>query len=226
MPEAQELQRHLAGQVARRKELGEVRLVAGLDLSAGKADRRARGAAVVLEYPGLKVVEVRTAEVEVEFPYIPGLLSFRESPALLAALEKLTLAPDLLFADGQGIAHPRRFGIASHLGLLVGLPTVGCAKSLLCGTHGSVGEEPGSFTELVDGEEVIGAVLRTRKRTSPIYVSIGHKVDLPTAMTWTMRCLKGFRLPEPARLAHLAAAGQLQEGRYDLPRPDCQEKLL
>jgi deoxyribonuclease V len=130
-------------------------------------------------------------------------------PPLLAALEKLVLTPDLFLVDGQGVAHPRRFGIASHLGLLLDTPTIGCAKSILRGKHGPLPDPAGSWVPLLDGEEVVGAAVRTRQGVTPIYVSIGHKVDLPTAIAWATACCRGFRLPEPTRLAHQAAAGRL-----------------
>ena len=211
--EAIELQKKLAKLVRRENELpGEVRLIAGVDISRPDERGVARGAIVVIRYPDFSVEEVSIVEREVGFPYIPGLLSFRETPLLLAAAEKLSSTPDLVLADGQGIAHPRRFGIASHLGVLWDIPTVGCAKSLLCGRYELPGPEPGDYTELVDRGEVIGAVLRTKRGTNPVFVSIGHKIDLPSAVKWVLRCCRGFRIPEPIRLAHLAAGGR------DLPK--------
>jgi len=152
---------------------------------------------------------VEVAEDKIAFPYIPGLLSFRESPLILAACEKLCNVPDLVLIDGHGIAHPRRFGLASHLGLSLNLPTIGCAKSILCGRHQPVAEEAGSHTELLDNEELIGAALRTKSGVRPVYVSVGHRIDLASALQWVIKCCRGYRLPEPARLAHLAAAGRL-----------------
>ncbi len=207
--QAEEIQRRLAAQVLRKCEVGEPRLVAGVDISRQGAGGMARGAVVVLRYPELTIVESRVVEGRLGLPYIPGLLSFRESPLILTACERLEAIPDLILVDGQGIAHPRRMGLASHLGLLLDTPTIGCAKSLLCGRHGDVGEEPGSYVELVDRGEVIGAALRTKSGLKPIYVSIGHKVDLPMALKWVMACCRGYRIPEPTRLAHLAVAGQL-----------------
>jgi deoxyribonuclease V len=127
------------------------------------------------------------------------------------ALEKLVVTPDLILVDGQGLAHPRRFGIACHIGLLAEIPTIGCAKSILRGRHGPLGVEEGAVAELVDGHEVVGAALRTKKSASPVYVSVGHKVELASAVRWVLRCCRGYRLPEPTRLAHLAAGGQLGE---------------
>jgi deoxyribonuclease V len=157
----------------------------------------------------MTLVEKSLVRQAVDFPYIPGLLSFREAPLILAAWERLDCTPDLVLVDGQGIAHPRRLGLASHLGLLLDLPAIGCAKSLLCGSHGPVREEAGSYAEITDGDEVIGAALRTKPGVRPLYVSVGHKVSLPSALSWVLRCCRGYRLPEPTRQAHLTAgAGQ------------------
>jgi len=207
--EAKDIQRRLAAQVSKTDAVREPRLIAGADISAPGRRGVARGAVVVVNYPGLEVVETSVVEESLSFPYVPGLLSFRESPLVLAACAKLRMSPDLLLVDGQGLAHPRRFGLASHLGLLLDMPAIGCAKSRLCGSHASPGAEPGSYAELVDGGEVVGVVLRTKEGSPPLYVSIGHKVDLASAIKWVMCCCRGHRLPEPTRLAHLAAGGQL-----------------
>ena len=208
--EAVALQRQLAPRVIRTTSLvTPPRLIAGVDLSAPDAQGRVTGAVVVVRYPGLDIAEVRVHNSSPEMPYIPGLLSFRESPAILGALEQLSTTPDLLLVDGQGLAHPRRFGIACHLGLLLDLPTVGCAKSILRGRHGPLAAHQGASAELIDGGEVVGAALRTRQGVSPLYVSIGHRVDLATALDWVLACCKRYRLPEPTRLAHQAAAGRL-----------------
>ena len=208
--QALEIQQRLAEQVSKRSEVTTPRFIAGVDISVGKGDEIATGAVVVLQYPELGVVETQIAQDKLWLPYIPGLLSFRESPLILAACQKLTIAPDLILVDGQGIAHPRRLGLASHLGLFLNTPTIGCAKSLLCGNHEAPGIEPGSYTEVVDRGEIIGAALRTKLRVKPVYVSIGHKVDLQTAIYWVINCCRGYRLPEPTRLAHLAAGGNLK----------------
>ena len=208
--QAKEIQLGLAGKVmAENNEDISPRLVAGVDISSNNSQGTARGAVVVLSYPELNIVEIKTAEAKPVIPYIPGLLSFRECPVILAACEKLYNTPDLVLVDGQGIAHPRRLGLASHLGLFLDVPTIGCAKSILCGRHEPVGEEVGSHAELVDNGEVIGAALRTRVGTKPIYVSVGHKIDLARALYWVMKSCHGYRLPEPTRLAHLAAGGNL-----------------
>jgi len=210
LPQALEMQRRLAAQVSRNSEVGVPRFVAGVDISAGTALGVARGAVVVLSYPELRVVEIKVAEGKLDFPYVPGLLSFRESPLTLAACEKLSITPDLILVDGQGVAHPRRLGLASHLGLFLDTPTIGCAKSLLCGSHEMPGVEPGSYTEIIDKGEAIGVALRTRPGVKPVYISIGHKVDLRAAIYWVLECSRGYRLPEPTRLAHLAAGGNLK----------------
>jgi deoxyribonuclease V len=211
--EALELQRQLAGQVSRGSEVTTPRFVAGVDISAGKTRGTATAAVVVLDYPELRVVETKLTEGSLDFPYVPGLLSFREAPLTLAACQQLAITPDLVLVDGQGIAHPRRMGLASHLGLFLNKPTIGCAKSLLCGSYEMPGESPGSYAEIVDGGETIGIALRTRPGCKPVYVSIGHKVDLQTAVYWVLECCRGFRLPEPTRLAHLAAGGNLKPER-------------
>jgi deoxyribonuclease V len=208
--QAREIQLKLASQVSRTNEVVNPRFIAGVDISVDRVRDEARGAVVVLSYPELKVVETQVVEGRVEFPYVPGLLSFREAPLTLAAFERLETTPDLVLFDGQGIAHPRRLGLAAHLGLFLDTPTIGCAKSRLCGSHQMPGLEPGGFAELVDGEEVIGAALRTKTGTKPVYVSIGHKISLESAIHWVMRCCRGYRLPEPTRLAHLAAGGKLE----------------
>lgn len=209
--EALDIQRKLAAQVSRTTEVTVPRFIAGVDISVKRELGIATGAVVVLKYPELELVETKIVNGELDFPYVPGLLSFRESPLTLAACERLTITPDLILVDGQGIAHPRRMGLASHLGLFLDIPTVGCAKSLLCGSYEAPGTEPGSYTEVVDSGEVIAAALRTRQGVKPVYVSIGHKVDLQTAIQWVLNCCRGYRLPEPTRLAHLAAGGNLPE---------------
>jgi deoxyribonuclease V len=218
--QAREIQLSLAKRVVTENGVVNARLVAGVDISAPDAQGVARGAVVVLRYPEFSMVEAKVVEGEVTFPYIPGLLSFREGPLILAACEKLCSVPDLVLIDGQGIAHPRRLGLASHVGLFLDLPTVGCAKSILCGEHQPLGEEAGSHTELLDNGELIGAALRTKSGVKPIYVSVGHKIDLASALQWVTKCCRGYRLPEPTRLAHLAAGGKLRS------EPNGKEKLL
>ncbi len=208
--EAINIQTRLAGQVSRVNHVTAPHFIAGVDVSVSRVGGVGRGAVVVLSYPELEVVEMRVAEGKIDFPYVPGLLSFRELPLLLTACEKLNITPDLILVDGQGILHPRRAGLASHLGLLLDTPTIGCAKSRLCGSHGAPGTPPGSYCEIVDRDETIGVVLRTKPRVKPLYVSIGHKVDLEAAIYWVLGCCRGYRLPEPTRRAHLAAGGNLK----------------
>jgi deoxyribonuclease V len=176
----------------------------------------ARAAVVVLRYPDLAPVETALAESPVVFSYIPGLLAFREAPVILAACEKLATEPDLFIFDGQGIAHPRRLGIACHVGLFLDRPTIGCAKSRLCGEHGALPSPAGAWAPLTDGGEVIGAAVRTRAGVRPVYVSAGHRVDLETAIRYVIACCRGYRLPEPCRLAH-QAAGQIVSAQEQKP---------
>lgn len=202
--EAHAIQMSLAGKVSLVPNGGEVRLVAGVDMSAKDV---ARAAVVLLSYPELEVLEVVKAEKPLDFPYVPGLLSFREGPAILAAFEQLSRLPDLVFFDGQGIAHPRKIGIASHIGVLLDLPTIGVAKSPLAVRGPEPGPEPGSWTEWKNRKgEVLAAALRTKLRTNPLYISPGHRMDLPTAIEYVLQSCRGYRLPEPTRQAHNAAA--------------------
>lgn len=201
------LQRRLAPRVERRDRLDEVRTVAGVDVGYDEERGMARAAVVALSFPGLRPVDWAVARVPVRFPYVPGLLSFREIPAALAAFERLRRMPDLILCDGQGIAHPRRFGIASHLGLLLDRPTIGVAKTRLVGEHRAPAQRRGAWTPLTDAGEVIGAVLRTRAGARPLYVSIGHRVSLATALAWVLACTPRYRLPETTRAAHRLASG-------------------
>jgi deoxyribonuclease V len=211
--EALEIQRWLSAQVSSSGEVVAPRFIAGVDVAAGRADEIARAAVVVLSYPELRLVAVEVAQGRLGFPYIPGLLSFRESPLILAAFQRLSCIPDLVMVDGQGIAHPRRMGIACHLGLFLNIATIGCAKSRLCGNHPVPDEEAGSYANVVDRGETIGAALRTKTGVKPVYVSIGHRISLDSAINWVLQCCRGYRLPEPTRLAHLAAGGNLNNRR-------------
>jgi deoxyribonuclease V len=206
--EAVRLQHELASRVIREGDLPEeaVRLIAGADVAFDKPHGRAVGAITVVAYPSLEPVERVTVEVPVTFPYVPGLLSFRETPVVLEAFERLTTRPDLLMVDGHGLAHPRRFGYACHLGLLLDLPTIGVAKSRLIGAAGTVAGPRGSRADLMDGGEVIGSVLRTRQGVRSVYVSVGHSIGLAAAERWVLACTAGYRLPEPTRLADRLAA--------------------
>ena len=202
------LQRELAPRVVHAWSGQQVRLVAGIDISANDRTGLARAAVVALTYPELEVVETRTHEEPLRFPYVPGLLSFREAPSILEAFDTLQCRPDLLLVDGQGIAHPRGLGIAAHLGVLLDCPSIGCAKSRLVGQHQQVGETPGDRAELIYRGQVVGVALRTKARTNPLYISIGHRIDLPTAVDYVLACCRGYRLPEPTRRAHLASGSR------------------
>ncbi len=210
--DAIKLQKELAAEVSRTGAITAPHTVAGVDISVNRWAKTGTAAVVVLNYPELELVEVKVITDSLTFPYVPGLLTFREAPLILAACEELAVTPDLIMVDGQGIAHPRRIGLASHLGLFLDIPTVGCAKSRLCGSHEEPGNERGNCAELTDNGEVIGAVVRTRTGVKPVYVSIGHKSDLDSAIAMTLGCCQGYRLPEPTRLAHMAAGGHLQAG--------------
>ncbi len=176
----------------------------------------ARAAIVVLHYPELKPFEAVTADAPLVFPYIPGLLSFREGPAVLAAWSKLQNKPDLLMFDGQGIAHPRGMGIASQMGLWLERPTIGVAKSRLYGRHAEVGAQRGDRVDLLDKTgNVIGAVLRSREKTNPLYISPGHLMDVERAVEFVLACLAGYRLPEPTRWAHKVAGGEKIPGETE-----------
>ena len=207
--EAIAIQRELASRIKRRGGPGRVRRVAGVDCSVDRAGGRGIGAVVVLSYPALELVEVAVAETRLTFPYVPGLLSFREVPILREAFRKIAGPIDLLLVDGQGYAHPRRLGLACHLGLLLDIPAIGCAKSRLIGAHEQPALAAGSRADLLDGREQIGAVLRTRTNVKPLFISAGHKIGLAQAEAWVLRSCRGYRLPEPTRLAHQAAAGRL-----------------
>ncbi len=204
--EAREIQLRIRDLVVREADSFAPHFVTGADISF-RRDGGATAAAVTFAFPGLELVETVVIEGRAAFPYVPGLLTFREAPLLLSVFERMTITPDLVLVDGQGIAHPRRFGVASHLGVLLDIPTIGCAKSRLCGEHEDPPLEAPAHTSLKDGGEVIGAAVRTKTGSKPLYVSIGHKVDLPTAIDLVLACGRGYRLPEPTRLAHLAAGG-------------------
>ena len=187
------------------RPLPETGLVAGADVSYSKGDDRFFAAVVVLKMPELTIFETASASERVTFPYIPGLLSFREGPLLMRAFRRLRSKPDLVLFDGHGIAHMRGCGIASHLGLLLDLPSVGCAKSRLVGEHGEPGPRVGDHTRLRYEHRTVAAVLRTREGVKPIFVSQGHRISLPAAVRWVLRAGGGYRLPEPTRRAHLLA---------------------
>ena len=209
--EARRLQEELASRVVAGPalDLESVRYVAGADVST--AEDRAYATVVVLEFPALTLVEVRGFEAPLLFPYVPGLLSFRELSPVVGALEKVETDVDALILDAQGLAHPRRMGLASHLGIFIDVPTVGCAKSRLVGSYEEPGREKGSATDLVHRGEVVGKVLRTRDGVSPVYVSVGNGIDLESSVELVLACCTKYRLPESTRQAH-NAAGRLRRG--------------
>jgi len=201
--EAVELQKRMRGSV-RVEPLGrKVETIAGADISFNKFDPTIYAGIVVLRLPSLEVVEEVGVVSESRFPYVPGLLSFRETPSVLEAWAKLKTEPDALMLDGQGFAHPRRFGIACHVGLIINRPTLGCAKSVLVGKYEEPSAERGSWSPMVDKGETVGAALRTKNKVQPVYVSPGHLIDLPGAVELTLSCDGGYRQPEPTRRAHL-----------------------
>ncbi len=203
---AAELQRQLAGKVRFTPIIKAPKLIAGIDCAITKDKERIIGCVVVLKYPGLEVIEVKHAARKLTFPYIPGLLSFREAPVCLAAISKLKNNIDLFMIDGQGIAHPRRLGLACHLGLFLDKPAIGCAKSRLTGTYEEPKIEQGSFSDLIDTGEKIGAVVRTKNNVKPLFISVGHKCCMEDAVNWTLKCACKYRLPEPTRLADIEVA--------------------
>lgn len=204
--EARALQESLRKNIIVNNRIGKISTVAGIDVGFENNGKITRAAAVVLEFPGLALVEQALARLPTRFPYVPGYLSFRETPVAMAALKKLRNQPDLLLCDGQGLSHPRRFGLACHLGLLLDIPSIGVAKSRLIGVHDKVPEKKGGWATLEDGGEVIGAVLRTRMGVKPVYVSIGHRINLATAISYVLRCTTRYRLPESTRYAHRLAS--------------------
>ncbi len=207
VPKARLLQERLRHRVVTRDRLRKIKYIAGIDVGFDDAGQTVRAAVVVFEFPDLTLSAQVTARRKVRFPYVPGYLSFREIPVVLAALAKLPRRPDLLLCDGQGYAHPRRIGIASHLGVLTGVPSIGVAKSRLIGTHSPPGRAKGAWTPLYDGDEVIGAVLRSRADVKPLFISVGHRISLPTAIEIVLACTTKYRLPETTRAAHRLASG-------------------
>jgi deoxyribonuclease V len=209
--EAIAIQSRLAASVRQVEPRGRIRLVAGADVAFSHDGRRCIAGVVVWDRHDRRAIERRTTGVDLTFPYVPGLLSFREAPAILAALRQLRTAPDALMLDGQGLAHPRRFGLACHVGVLTSRPTIGCAKSRLVGEHRDPARRRGSCAPLILEGEVVGTVLRTRDGVRPVYVSVGHRISLEAAVELTFDCTAGYRLPEPTRLAdHLVTAARRQ----------------
>jgi len=199
--EAIKIQKDLKSNISLKKSFSKINKIAGADVSYYQ--NKMIAGVVIFEFPNLKIVERQSFISTVNFPYIPGLLTFREGPSLLAAFKKIKNDPDIILFDGQGIAHPRRMGIATHLGLFLDKPTIGCAKSKLSGKYTSVGEEKGDYTLLKEGKEVLGAVLRTRRKVKPIFISPGYKIDLSNSIEITLKCIVKYRLPVPVREAHI-----------------------
>lgn len=204
--EAVQLQQRLRGQVKTDLVVNHPRRLAGVDVAYLRRTGQSVATVVILNYPDLKLVEATTVTVATSFPYLPGLLSFRETPALLKAIGKLRSLPDLVFVDGHGQAHPRRFGIACHLGLWLKLPTIGIGKSLLCGEFREPGRRRGQRVDLLHKGEIIGQVVRTRTSVKPVFVSVGYGLPLQDCVKWTLEVSPRFRLPEPIRQAHAEAA--------------------
>jgi deoxyribonuclease V len=216
--QAKAIQNSISKRLIPKWDEGPVKIIAGTDVSFPDP-QSVLAAVVVLTYPDMKVIETKLIKSKCEFPYIPGLLAFREVPALLSALEELKTEPDVLLCDAQGIAHPRRMGMATHVGLVTDKPSIGCAKSLLYGKYEEPGNAKGQHSSLVtDSGETIGAVVRTRDGVQPVFVSIGHKIDLDKAIEIVLGCSLKYRIPEPLRLAHKLAAGEkieIEKGRED-----------
>lgn len=199
--EAVQVQQELRHRVRLENDFGDIKIIAGIDVSYNIATNLTRAFIVLLDAKTLKIITSVKAELPTVFPYVPGFLSFRETPAILEAFKMLPQQPDLLMIDGAGIAHPRRFGIACHIGVLLNLPSIGIAKSRLFGRHGEIGTQKGDHMPLTDRGEQIGTVLRSKEKTNPLFVSPGHKMDQNTALSQVQKCLTTYRLPEPTRLA-------------------------
>ncbi|MDI6703251.1 MAG: deoxyribonuclease V [bacterium] len=203
--EAKDIQRGLRNRIVLSCNFSEIDLVAGADCSYSKRDHLMYGVICVLTYPELELIEKVKVRDEVKFPYIPGLLTFREGPCLLKACERLKNEPSLIIFDGQGIAHPCGLGIATHLGIVLDKPTIGCAKSPLLGQYKEPVNKKGAYSYLYEKGKVVGIVLRTRKNVKPVFVSPGFKIDFKKSIEIVLACCKGYRLPEPLRLAHLVS---------------------
>lgn len=200
------IQETLKSQVITEDQLNKINYVAGVDVGFQDEGKISQGAIAILSFPELKLVETQIASIPTAFPYIPGFLSFREIPVILKVLETIKIIPDLILCDGQGLAHPCRFGLACHLGVILDIPTIGVAKTRFIGDHKEVESEKGNYQPLIDQGEMVGVVLRSRTNVKPIYVSIGHKISLPTAIDFVLKCTTKYRLPETTRYAdHLAS---------------------
>lgn len=208
--QASKLQRELNKKLVLHDALTDIKQVAGVDVGFENEGKTTRAAVVVLDFPSLQFNEVSISQCKTSFPYIPGLLSFRELPAVLKAVEKLKRIPDLFLCDGQGYAHPRRFGIACHLGVITDIPSLGVGKTRLIGQHKAVTNKKGAWQPLMDDRECIGAVLRTRQNVKPVYISVGHRISLETSIKVVMQCTTRFKLPETTRWAHKYASNTLK----------------
>jgi len=221
--EAIKLQKELRKRIIQKKGFSRVQRIAGADISFSKKSYRAYAVVIVFSFPGnrrlgearrqLEILEEQHTIGNLSFPYIPGLLTFREGPLLIKAFKKIKIEPDVIIFDGQGIAHPRRLGLATHMGILLDKPTIGCAKSRLIGTYQEPEREKNSYSLLKGDSEIIGAVLRTREETSPVFVSPGHKIDLESSIEIVLKCLRSYRLPEPTRQAHILVNKLRMENR-------------
>ncbi|MFK3663399.1 deoxyribonuclease V [Scandinavium sp. NPDC088450] len=221
LADLREQQRALASSVIREDRLIQdpPLLIGGADVGFENEGEITRAAMVLLEYPSLKLVEYQIARIPTTMPYIPGFLSFREYPALLAVWDKLSRKPDLLFVDGHGISHPRRLGVASHFGLLVDVPTIGVAKKRLCGKFEPLSAEAGALAPLMDKDEQLGWVWRSKVRCNPLFIATGHRVSADSALAWVQRCTQGYRLPEPTRWADAVASGRPAFQRWQAIQP-------
>jgi deoxyribonuclease V len=224
--QAMSLQTELQGQVSRADSFEDVQYVAGVDVGFEQHNTITRAAVAVLNLEDLSLKDIAIARLPCEFPYIPGLLSFREIPAVLLAMNALATQPDLLLCDGQGIAHPRRLGVASHLGVITGIPSIGVAKKRLIGQYKEPENSKGAYQLLTDKEETIGAVLRTRVDVKPLFISIGHKISLETAINIVMGCITRYKLPETTRWAHRLASGSLEEIKKYMQKAQIDPSLI
>jgi deoxyribonuclease V len=204
--EAKKVQLKLAQQVVYENEIEQINFVAGIDVGFNLKRKISKAALALLSYPNLNFIEATEAELTTVFPYIPGLLSFREIPVIIEALKKVNQQPNVILCDGQGIAHPRRFGIACHIGVLTGIPTIGVAKSRLIGEYHSLGLKKGSTVPLKHGDEIIGSVIRSRANVKPLFISIGHKLNLEKCLEIVWTCITKYRQPETTRWAHRLAS--------------------
>ena len=202
--EAVKIQRDLRDRLVLESPEIDLKLVAGADVSYSRGSNLFFSSVVVLEMPDMRILEVATASGEVNFPYIPGLLSFREAPILIKAFENVKNIPDAVIFDGHGTAHPRGLGLACHMGLVLDMPTIGCAKKILVGDYEPVGDEVGEYSTIVYKGDIVGAALRTKNNVKPVFVSPGHRMDISSAIDIVVKTCRGYKLPEPTRQAHLA----------------------